>query len=169
MLELDLAPLRQCVQRLDYRPLFVTVSGTHLYGFPSADTDVDLRGCQVALRLVHPGHELPQPNTPALPLGMRQNHRYRVVAAQASLLDQRHGGQARRLPADTGRRPPTRSSGECKRRTVSRWAWSATPWITLRQPACGINSSRSLPQRFVAVTNAGDSPPFGALRFATRS
>jgi predicted nucleotidyltransferase len=26
-------------------PLFVTVSGAHLYGFPSADSDIDLRGC----------------------------------------------------------------------------------------------------------------------------
>jgi predicted nucleotidyltransferase len=25
--------------------LFVTVSGAHLYGFPSADSDIDLRGC----------------------------------------------------------------------------------------------------------------------------
>jgi predicted nucleotidyltransferase len=30
---------------LEYRPLFVTVSGAHLYGFPSQDNDVDLRGC----------------------------------------------------------------------------------------------------------------------------
>jgi predicted nucleotidyltransferase len=28
--------------------LFVTVSGAHLYGFPSADSDVDLRGCYAA-------------------------------------------------------------------------------------------------------------------------
>jgi uncharacterized protein len=26
-------------------PLFVTVSGAHLYGFPSSDSDIDLRGC----------------------------------------------------------------------------------------------------------------------------
>lgn len=32
------------VERLDYRPSFVTVSGAHLYGFPSPDSDVDLRG-----------------------------------------------------------------------------------------------------------------------------
>jgi predicted nucleotidyltransferase len=31
--------------------LFVTVSGAHLYGFPSADSDIDLRGC----------HRLPLP------------------------------------------------------------------------------------------------------------
>lgn len=29
------------------RPLFVTVSGAHLYGFPSRDSDVDLRGAHV--------------------------------------------------------------------------------------------------------------------------
>jgi uncharacterized protein len=45
MLELDLAALRDYVDRLAYRPRFVTVSGAHLYGFPSADSDVDLRGC----------------------------------------------------------------------------------------------------------------------------
>lgn len=30
------------------RPLFVTISGAHLYGFPSADSDFDLRGAHVA-------------------------------------------------------------------------------------------------------------------------
>ena len=51
MLEVDLAAMRQLVEKLDYRPLFVTVSGAHLYGFPSADSDVDLRGChQLPLR-----------------------------------------------------------------------------------------------------------------------
>jgi len=44
MLEVDLAAMRQLVEGLDYRPLFVTVSGAHLYGFPSSDSDVDLRG-----------------------------------------------------------------------------------------------------------------------------
>jgi len=45
MLELDLDGLRGLVEGLDYAPLFVTVSGAHLYGFPSRDSDVDLRGC----------------------------------------------------------------------------------------------------------------------------
>jgi hypothetical protein len=45
MLDVDLAAMRRLVDGLDYRPLFVTVSGAHLYGFPSADSDVDLRGC----------------------------------------------------------------------------------------------------------------------------
>lgn len=29
------------------RPLFATISGAHLYGFPSPDSDVDLRGCHL--------------------------------------------------------------------------------------------------------------------------
>ena len=32
------------IQALPHPPLFVTVSGAHLYGFPSPDSDVDLRG-----------------------------------------------------------------------------------------------------------------------------
>lgn len=32
------------IDSLNFRPLFVTVSGAHLYGFPSPDSDVDLRG-----------------------------------------------------------------------------------------------------------------------------
>lgn len=45
MLELDLDALRELVEGVDYNPLFLTVSGAHLYGFPSSDSDVDLRGC----------------------------------------------------------------------------------------------------------------------------
>jgi predicted nucleotidyltransferase len=41
MLEVNLTAMRQLVEGLDYRPLFVTVSGAHLYGFPSTDSDVD--------------------------------------------------------------------------------------------------------------------------------
>jgi hypothetical protein len=51
MLDVDLAAMRRLVDGLRYRPLFVTVSGAHLYGFPSSDSDVDLRGChQLPLR-----------------------------------------------------------------------------------------------------------------------
>jgi len=51
MLDLDFAALADLVDTFGYRPLFVTVSGAHLYGFPSADSDVDLRGChQLPLR-----------------------------------------------------------------------------------------------------------------------
>lgn len=32
---------------LPYPPVFVTVSGAHLYGFPSVDSDLDLRGCHL--------------------------------------------------------------------------------------------------------------------------
>jgi predicted nucleotidyltransferase len=35
------------VQSLKVRPLFVTVSGAHLYGFDSPDSDVDLRGAHL--------------------------------------------------------------------------------------------------------------------------
>lgn len=42
---LDREGMRRLVEGLGYDPLFVTVSGAHLYGFPSADSDVDLRGC----------------------------------------------------------------------------------------------------------------------------
>lgn len=35
------------VETLDHSPLFVTVSGAHIYGFPSPDSDVDLRGCHL--------------------------------------------------------------------------------------------------------------------------
>jgi predicted nucleotidyltransferase len=42
---LDLEALRLLVTGSDFAPLFVTVSGAHLYGFPSPDSDVDLRGC----------------------------------------------------------------------------------------------------------------------------
>ncbi|MHB1037976.1 MAG: nucleotidyltransferase domain-containing protein [Pirellulales bacterium] len=47
MLDVNLDAMRHVVERLRYRPLFVTVSGAHLYGFPSSDSDVDLRGCHL--------------------------------------------------------------------------------------------------------------------------
>src|SRR5438094_579318 len=36
-LMLDLTALQHFVEGLEYAPLFVTVSGAHLYGFPSPD------------------------------------------------------------------------------------------------------------------------------------
>src|SRR5687768_626462 len=36
--------IRQQVQNQPYPLLFVTISGAHLYGFPSPDSDYDLRG-----------------------------------------------------------------------------------------------------------------------------
>lgn len=47
------------VETLDFNPLFVTVSGAHIYGFPSPDSDVDLRGC----------HRLPLPKIVSLDPG----------------------------------------------------------------------------------------------------
>ncbi|MCI0396728.1 MAG: nucleotidyltransferase domain-containing protein [Chloroflexi bacterium] len=39
--------LRAEVQRQPYPLLFVTISGAHLYGFPSPDSDYDLRGVHI--------------------------------------------------------------------------------------------------------------------------
>jgi predicted nucleotidyltransferase len=43
----ELALLQMTVQQLPYPPLFATVSGAHLYGFASPDSDLDLRGAYV--------------------------------------------------------------------------------------------------------------------------
>ena len=39
--------LRGVVSRHPYPLIFATISGAHLYGFPSPDSDYDLRGCHV--------------------------------------------------------------------------------------------------------------------------
>jgi hypothetical protein len=39
--------LREEVARHPYPLLFTTISGAHLYGFPSADSDYDLRGVHI--------------------------------------------------------------------------------------------------------------------------
>ncbi len=39
--------LRDVVIRHPYPMVFATISGAHLYGFPSPDSDYDLRGCHV--------------------------------------------------------------------------------------------------------------------------
>ena len=44
----DRLPWLQQVVRQGPRPLFATISGAHLYGFDSADSDYDLRGAFVA-------------------------------------------------------------------------------------------------------------------------
>jgi predicted nucleotidyltransferase len=41
---LDYERLRLLAATQGCRPLFITVSGAHLYGFPSPDSDIDLRG-----------------------------------------------------------------------------------------------------------------------------
>jgi uncharacterized protein len=56
---LDLEALRQLVEGQQYRPLFVTVSGAHLYGFPSPDSDVDLRGAHLLPLRAVVGLEVP--------------------------------------------------------------------------------------------------------------
>lgn len=47
MTTLDLDELRGIVGDQPYPLLFATVSGAHLYGFPSYDSDVDLRGAHL--------------------------------------------------------------------------------------------------------------------------
>lgn len=44
-MNLDLDKLRELARAHLPYGRFITVSGAHLYGFPSADSDVDLRGC----------------------------------------------------------------------------------------------------------------------------
>lgn len=39
--------LHELVRKINYPLVFVTISGAHLYGFPSADSDYDLRGVHV--------------------------------------------------------------------------------------------------------------------------
>ena len=48
MRTLDYAQLRRIVGAEPRTLVFATVSGAHLYGFPSSDSDVDLRGTHVA-------------------------------------------------------------------------------------------------------------------------
>lgn len=56
---LDLEALRRLVEEQLDRPLFVTVSGAHLYGFPSPDSDVDLRGAHLLPLRAVVGLDLP--------------------------------------------------------------------------------------------------------------
>jgi predicted nucleotidyltransferase len=56
---LDLQGLGRLVEGQQYRPLFVTVSGAHLYGFPSPDSDVDLRGAHLLPLRAVVGLDLP--------------------------------------------------------------------------------------------------------------
>ena len=53
MNEQEILKWQSYVAGLDFKPLFVTVSGAHIYGFNSPDSDVDLRGChQVPLEAI---------------------------------------------------------------------------------------------------------------------
>jgi predicted nucleotidyltransferase len=61
--DLDLPTLAAWVGGAVSTPLFATISGAHLYGFPSVDSDVDVRGCFRApladvVGLVHPPETL---------------------------------------------------------------------------------------------------------------
>ena len=44
---IDYEPLRSEAARHPYPLLFATISGAHLYGFPSPDSDYDLRGAHI--------------------------------------------------------------------------------------------------------------------------
>ena len=57
---LDVEALRRLIEGHDYAPLFVTVSGAHLYGFPSPDSDVDLRGAHLLRPRDVVGLDLPE-------------------------------------------------------------------------------------------------------------
>ncbi len=57
---LDHAALARLVQGQDYAPRFVTISGAHLYGFPSPDSDVDLGGCHLLPLRAVVGLDLPE-------------------------------------------------------------------------------------------------------------
>jgi uncharacterized protein len=46
-MSLDLPWVADLARRQEPEALFVTVSGAHLYGFPSQDSDIDLRGCHL--------------------------------------------------------------------------------------------------------------------------
>ncbi len=46
--DLDLSALSTWVTERTPNALFATISGAHLYGFPSVDSDVDVRGCFLA-------------------------------------------------------------------------------------------------------------------------
>ena len=41
------AVARRELDKAQAQPLFVTISGAHLYGFPSPDSDFDVRGCHL--------------------------------------------------------------------------------------------------------------------------
>lgn len=44
---MNLTRWKTFTESLGHNNLFVTVSGAHIYGFPSPDSDVDLRGCHL--------------------------------------------------------------------------------------------------------------------------
>ena len=46
-MDLSRPALSHFIEKIPYPLVFVTVSGAHLYGFPSADSDYDLRGMHV--------------------------------------------------------------------------------------------------------------------------
>lgn len=92
MLDLDLASLFIVAQNGPC-PLFATVSGAHLYGFPSPDSDVDLRGAFVlpvreVIRLREPAETLTVTRTAS---GMEVDWVAHDVRKFARMMTQRNG------------------------------------------------------------------------------
>jgi uncharacterized protein len=76
--------LAQMAAEQPYPLLFATVSGAHLYGFPSPDSDFDLRGCHVlpvreVVGLIDTPHDTIQA------AGMRPGDGYRDARCQKIL------------------------------------------------------------------------------------
>src|SRR5690242_8109693 len=46
-MDMPRAAFDQALAAIDAPLMFITISGAHLYGFPSADSDYDLRGCHL--------------------------------------------------------------------------------------------------------------------------
>ncbi len=92
MMDLDLASLL-IVAQSGPCPLFATVSGAHLYGFPSPDSDVDLRGALVlpvreVIRLGEPAETLTVTRTVA---GLEVDWVAHDVRKFARMMTQRNG------------------------------------------------------------------------------
>ena len=80
---LDFDALRQYATENIPGLIFVTVSGAHLYGFPSPDSDVDLRGTFMPPRLEQV-LSLNKPKETLEPEGIVGRHRSRTGRAMRS-------------------------------------------------------------------------------------
>ena len=65
------ARLQRIVEAQPYPLMFATISGAHLYGFPSPDSDFDLRGI----------HVLPLPSVLSTPISPPINSTKRLLMA----------------------------------------------------------------------------------------
>ncbi|MCX7425345.1 MAG: nucleotidyltransferase domain-containing protein [Planctomycetia bacterium] len=104
---LDLERWKAYVESLDYRPLFVTVSGAHLYGFPSPDSDVDLRGSH-------------WPLARGKTTGWAIDDRVRFTPCHNSVMS---WARCRPEPVRTARLETLDTLGRSKPMIVQTWAW----------------------------------------------